>query len=77
LSCCGQHQRRRCVAGAGLPERLHVHYVSQEVTLTAEQEESLPVHVIIEADVERSMLLEEVAKAEATPEAADPVSAGS
>ena len=44
----------------GLPDDLSVHYVSQEVTLTEEEENSTPIAVVLAADVERTMLLEEV-----------------
>jgi len=51
----------------GLPDELSVHYVSQEVTLTDEEENSTPIAVVLAADVERTMLLEEVAAAENDP----------
>eukprot|EP01043_Picozoa_sp_COSAG02_P009937 COSAG02_NODE_342_length_24167_cov_5.061118_20_plen_484_part_00 len=51
----------------GLPEELSVYYVSQEVTLTEEEENSTPVTVVLAADVERTMLLAEVAAAEEDP----------
>ena len=38
-----------------------VHYVSQEVSLTQEQEEYKPAALVVEADVERRLLLEEAA----------------
>lgn len=41
----------------GLPANLSVHYVSQEVTLTDEEENSLPAAVVLAADVERRLLL--------------------
>ena len=47
-----------------LPDTLHVHYVSQEVSLTEEQEQQRPAEVVLAADVERTMLLEEAAAAE-------------
>lgn len=51
----------------GLPAELSVYYVSQEVTLTEEEENSTPVTVVLAADVERTMLLAEVAAAEEDP----------
>jgi ATP-binding cassette subfamily F protein 3 len=56
----------------GLPASLSVHYVSQEVCLSEQEEASLPRDVIVAADVERVMLLDEVAVADADPEASDP-----
>jgi ATP-binding cassette subfamily F protein 3 len=50
-----------------LPPELSVHYVSQEVTLTEEEENSTPGTVVLAADVERTMLLAEVAAAEEDP----------
>lgn len=40
---------------------LSVHYVSQDVTLTAEAEKQPPVELVLQADVARRVLLEEQA----------------
>lgn len=42
-----------------------VYYVHQEVTLSAEQEELTPVALVLQADVERRLLLEEAAQVSA------------
>jgi len=42
-----------------VPENVTVHYVSQEVNLTAEQKMKNPVQIVVEADLERTLLLEE------------------
>ena len=55
-----------------LPPSLSVHYVSQEVNMSAEQELQLPLDVVLAADVERVLLLAEEAELEAAGGAADP-----
>jgi len=55
-----RHLAARRVSGF-LPS-MSVYYVHQEVTLTPEQEELTPVALVLCADVERRMLLEEQAK---------------
>ena len=41
------------------PPNLTVHYVSQEVNLSVEQKMKTPVEIVVDADLERKMLLEE------------------
>ena len=48
----------------GFSEDVFVHYVNQEVTLNEEQEEWLPVDVVLHADVQRRLLLEELKELE-------------
>jgi ATP-binding cassette subfamily F protein 3 len=48
-----------------LPAELCIHYVSQEVSLTEADEGALPVDVVLAADVERRILLAELAELEA------------
>ena len=43
-----------------VPENVTVHYVSQEVNLTAEQRLKTPVQIVVDADLERSLLLDEM-----------------
>jgi ATP-binding cassette subfamily F protein 3 len=43
-----------------VPENVTVHYVSQEVNLTPAQSLKTPVECVIEADIERTLLLEEL-----------------
>ena len=47
------------------PPNLTVHYVSQEVNLSAEQRQKTPVDIVVDADLERSMLMEETEELEA------------
>jgi ATP-binding cassette subfamily F protein 3 len=49
----------------GLAADVSVHYVTQEVTLTDAQEDALPAEVVLQADVERRLLLLDVAEMEA------------
>ena len=49
----------------GLPVELSIHYVSQEVSLSESDEGTLPVDVVLAADVERGILLAELAELEA------------
>ena len=42
----------------GLDPSTSVHYVSQEVSLTPAQEEAKPASLVVEADVERRLLME-------------------
>ena len=49
----------------GLAADVSVHYVTQEVTLTDAQEDALPAEVVLQADVERRLLLADVAEMEA------------
>jgi len=48
-----------------VPKNVTVHYVSQEVNLTPEQSRKTPVECVVEADIERTLLLEELAALEA------------
>jgi len=43
-----------------VPPNVTVHYVSQEVNLTDEQRLKTPIQIVVDADVERSLLLEEL-----------------
>jgi ATP-binding cassette subfamily F protein 3 len=43
-----------------IPVNVTVHYVSQEVLLTEEQSEKTPVECVVEADLERTLLLDEL-----------------
>ena len=52
-----------------VPENVTVHYVSQEVNLTPAQRLKTPVEVVMEADIERTLLLEELATIDADAEA--------
>jgi len=52
---------RRC---GGLPSAVTTHYVSQEVKLSADQAEWTPAEVVVDADVERKILLKEAQKLE-------------
>mmetsp|Transcript_23999 Transcript_23999/g.43001 ORF Transcript_23999/g.43001 Transcript_23999/m.43001 type:complete len:782 (-) Transcript_23999:30-2375(-) len=54
-----------------VPPNVTVHYVSQEVNLTEEQALKNPVECVVEADIERTLLLEELVAIEATIESAD------
>ena len=56
---------RRVGDKVGFSEDVFVHYVNQEVTLNEEQEEWLPVDVVLHADVQRRLLLEELKELEA------------
>ena len=49
----------------GLDPSVSVHYVTQEVSLTETQENALPADVVLAADIERVILLQEVVKMEA------------
>ena len=55
---------RRLGEKVGFSEDVFVHYVNQEVTLNEEQEEWLPVDVVLHADVQRRLLLEELKELE-------------
>lgn len=44
-----------------IPENVTVHYVSQEVNLTAAQRRKTPVEIVVDADLERTLLLQEQA----------------
>jgi ATP-binding cassette, subfamily F, member 3 len=46
------------------PPNLTVHYVSQEVNLSPEQRTKTPVDIVVDADIERTMLLEESSELE-------------
>ncbi len=48
----------------GLDNSISVHYVTQEVSLTPAQENQLPHEVVLSADIERRLLLAEVAEME-------------
>jgi len=48
-----------------IPTNVTVHYVSQEVELSDEKKEMTAVQIVIQADIERRLLLEEVAEFEA------------
>jgi ATP-binding cassette subfamily F protein 3 len=43
-----------------IPPNVTVHYVSQEVNLTSEQQHKTPVECVVDADLERTLLLEEL-----------------
>lgn len=43
-----------------IPPNVTVHYVSQEVNLTSEQQLKTPVECVVDADLERTLLLEEL-----------------
>ena len=47
-----------------IPENVTVHYVSQEVNLTPAQSCKTPIDCVVEADIERTLLLEELASLE-------------
>ena len=49
----------------GLAADISVHYVTQEVSLTDAQEDAVPAEVVLHADVERRLLLADVAEMEA------------
>ena len=53
-----------------IPANVTVHYVSQEVTLTAVTEQMTPIELVIAADLERSLLLEELSSFEKQQSAA-------
>jgi ATPase subunit of ABC transporter with duplicated ATPase domains len=44
-----------------IPENVTVHYVSQEVNLTPSQRLKTPVEIVVEADLERTLLMDELA----------------
>jgi len=48
----------------GLPELLSIHYVAQEIPLAVINEDVKPVDMVLRADVERELLLEEQARLE-------------
>lgn len=48
-----------------IPANVTVHYVSQEVELSEEKKEMTAVEIVMLADIERRLLLEEVAEFEA------------
>lgn len=43
-----------------IPTNVTVHYVSQEVNLTIEQQHKTPVECVVDADLERTLLIEEL-----------------
>mmetsp|Transcript_8070 Transcript_8070/g.17383 ORF Transcript_8070/g.17383 Transcript_8070/m.17383 type:complete len:771 (+) Transcript_8070:93-2405(+) len=47
-----------------VPANVTVHYVSQEVSLTPEQRDKTPVEVVVDADIERNLLTEELTELE-------------
>ncbi len=47
-----------------VPSNVTVHYVSQEVSLTEKQRKKTPVELVVDADIERSLLVEEKAQLE-------------
>jgi ATP-binding cassette subfamily F protein 3 len=47
-----------------IPVNVTVHYVSQEVNLTDAQRVKTPVEVVVDADIERTLLLQEVVELE-------------
>ena len=49
-----------------IPPNVTVHYVSQEVELSEKKKEMTAVEIVISADIERRLLLEEVAELEAS-----------
>jgi len=53
---------RRC---GEIPDNVSVHYVSQEVQLSDITREQTPLEVVLSADVERTLLMEEMAVLEA------------
>jgi ATP-binding cassette subfamily F protein 3 len=53
----------------GIDESYSVHYVTQEVELTAEEEDMLPGDVVLRADLQRWLLLEEQMKLESSEDA--------
>jgi len=55
----------------GLPANIAVHYVSQDVSFSSAALASSPAEVVLEADVERRMLLKEVAALEGKETAED------
>ena len=48
-----------------IPENVTVHYVSQEVNLTPTQRLKTPIECVVAADIERTLLLEELSSLEA------------
>ena len=48
-----------------VPTNVSVHYVSQEVKLTDEQRMKTPIECVVDADIERTLLVEELASLEA------------
>jgi ATP-binding cassette subfamily F protein 3 len=48
----------------GFPSLLSIHYVAQEIPLAVINEEVLPVHMVLRADVEREVLLQEQTRLE-------------
>ncbi|KAL7544466.1 hypothetical protein ACHAWF_007849 [Thalassiosira exigua] len=47
-----------------VPAQVSVHYVSQEVNLTEDQRNKTPVMCVVDADIERALLKEEIAELE-------------
>mmetsp|Transcript_20548 Transcript_20548/g.33848 ORF Transcript_20548/g.33848 Transcript_20548/m.33848 type:complete len:753 (-) Transcript_20548:154-2412(-) len=47
-----------------VPAQVSVHYVSQEVNLTEDQRNKTPVMCVVDADIERTLLKEEIAELE-------------
>ena len=54
----------------GIDEAFSVYYVTQEVELSLEEEDMLPSEVVIRADLERRLLLDERARLEASEDSA-------
>jgi ATP-binding cassette subfamily F protein 3 len=54
-----------------VPPNVLVHYVSQEVILTPEQRLKTPVEIVVDADIERTLLMEEHAELEVKAAAGD------
>eukprot|EP00931_Biecheleriopsis_adriatica_P106298 TRINITY_DN80778_c0_g1_i1.p1 TRINITY_DN80778_c0_g1~~TRINITY_DN80778_c0_g1_i1.p1 ORF type:complete len:732 (-),score=222.01 TRINITY_DN80778_c0_g1_i1:129-2324(-) len=55
----------------GMPDAVTVHYVSQEVAFTAAALDQTPVEAVLEADVERRLLLKDVKDLEGSTKAED------
>ena len=55
-----------------IPPSVTVHYVSQEVSLTEESLAMKPVEIVVRADVERRLLMQEAAELQAAEEAGSP-----
>lgn len=60
-----------------VPENVTVHYVSQEVNLTAEQRLKTPVEIVVDADLERRLLLDELSSLDKLAAAGDLDATGS
>jgi len=55
----------------GFPPHMSMHYVSQELPLADINQEVLPIEMVLRADVERELLLEDFARFEAVSAAAE------